>query len=196
MISKEFILMTLLCATLLNVSTAMVECAADWPSESLEKCPFEGEEFRPESFGSRVARTTLQSRTTVRFVEIDRNIDEELPEENNATSILASGSESEDAEDHVSYTKRDPTEEPVPTKGSAPPTEPAWPNKWTKKPCCQLSCACYKYLSGIPGEKPKRMSEAWKKARCCYQQILDDPNCSNPPPFERLGFVQPPWCLS
>jgi hypothetical protein len=250
---KWLVVMTLLFAMLSNLSTAkqvMVKCEADWPSRSLEKCPYEGDEFRPESFSSRVVRTLLLSRTTATFSEIDTNIDEGMPNENNTTSNFASQIASEDPKDDVFHTKRDPTEEPAPTeepvpieepspteepgsteeptptkepvsseepvptkeaaptkeplptkkpeptKAPVPPKEPAWPNKWTKRPCCQLSCACYKYLLGFGGtKKPAKMSKEWKKARCCYQQMLDDPNCANPPFFERFDVIQPPWCL-
>ena len=187
MFFERFMWLAVLPAILLKVSSTQIvefKCEADWPSNSLEKCEFEGEEFRPKPIVSRVARTALPDLTTVTFFENDGDLEGEVPKKKRTTPIPDSEIEPEYPKDDVSYPKRDPTE------------EPAWPNKWTKKPCCQLTCACYKFLTAPEFGTPKKMSEAWKKQMCCYGQMLDDPHCANPPSFERrFDVVPPPWCL-
>lgn len=186
MFFERFMWLAVLPAILLKVSSTQIvefKCEADWPSNSLEKCEFEGEEFRPKPIVSRVARTALPDLTTVTFFENDGDLEEEVPKEKRTTPIPDSEIEPEYPKDDVSYPKRDPTE------------EPAWPNKWTKKPCCQLTCACYKFLTAPETGTPKKKSKAWKQQLCCYQKMLEDPNCANPPFYERFDPIEPPWCL-
>ena len=218
MFPERLMWLIMLPAILLNVSSAQtkseVKCEADWPHASLERCPFEGEEFRPRPDGSGIAHRALLDFNTVTLFEDDGNLGKVAPKENRTTPFLDTEIEPEYTKDDVSYPKRDPTEEPAPTKGlcsseepvptkepaptgePVPPDAPAWPTKWTKRPCCQLTCACYKFLTAPEFGTPKKMSEAWKKQMCCYGQMLDDPHCANPPSFERrFDVVPPPWCL-
>lgn len=46
-------------------------CNADWPSESLEVCKFDGEGNRAKSIGSRIANRSLPELTTVQYIDDD-----------------------------------------------------------------------------------------------------------------------------
>jgi hypothetical protein len=156
-----------------------VDCAADWPSESREMCKWEGEEHRPQAIGSSIAARYRPDLTTIDDDDIDDEITDRMIV--SMTSIQNDWKTAlESAEHDGKLSTRD---------------EPDWPNKWTTRPCCQLTCACYHYMVKTATKKAKKNSKEYNKQRCCYQKMLNDPNCANPPPFEGFHLIEPPWCL-
>jgi hypothetical protein len=109
-----------------------VDCAADWTSESREMCKWEGEEHRPQSTGSRIAARYRPDLTTITYDDDD--IDDEIKDRIivNMTSIQNDWKTAPESAEH---------DDKVSTRD-----EPDWPNKWTTRPCCQLTCACYHYM--------------------------------------------------
>lgn len=159
-----------------------VDCQADWPSESREICQWEGEEHCPQSTGSRITARYRPDLTTIIYEE-DDDMEDEIIDRMivNMTSIQTDWKTApESAEQVGNISTRD---------------EPDWPNKWTTRPCCQLTCACYHYMVKVASMKPKKGSGEWKKSRCCYQKMLNAANCANSPPFTGFHLIERPWCL-
>ena len=169
--------------TTMHAKPIKLHCPANWPSQSQEKCQYEGEEHGPKAVGSKSVRRDFPRLTNVIYFGdvIDKKRD--MTTNNMTVSPIDLKSELEDA-----------AGDSVTTYGVA--GSPTWPTKWTKLPCCQLTCACSKYLSAPENAAPNKGSEGWKKAMCCYQHMLKDPACANPPAFERFKPISPPWCLS
>ena len=171
------------------------KCEADWPSESLEQCPFEGDEYQPAYTGSRIARRRLSD---LRIVTIATG-DLEAGEDSMEFNIVLPGERLDNK--YIMFTDRanlgnGTTNNETETTTQTGTAKPEWPNKWTTLPCCTLSCACFKYLKQTASSHFKYYSEDWMKQRCCYEQMILNPICANPPPLKKFRIQEPPLCLT
>lgn len=177
----------LLCTGILALSlisktaadTVHIDCKADWPAASTEKCPYEDEMYKPIALRSRVARGYSPDLTTVAVTDADLELWESI------TNFTFAEVDTTDIPKYIDENSE---------LAVVADTTPQWPNKWTASPCCTISCGCYKFFETIKGHKTKYMSQDFKKARCCWQKMADW-NCINPPAFETMQYVQPPWCI-
>jgi hypothetical protein len=186
MYASKIVLLASLSATILGMVHAKpvkYQCPGDGPSGSTEKCRWEGEENRPQAAGSETVRRDFQGFTNSSGLTYYFKTGPDVRINNLTASASELDHELEDAKYNNTTTRRDPN-------------GPDWPTKWTKKPCCQLNCACFNYLSDPNNNHPTAGDKGWKIAKCCWDLMLMDPACANPPAFENFQPIEPPWCLN